>query len=87
MPKRYAIQIVASAARALQKTPKATRIRIARAIDGLAEDPFPPNSRKLQGEEHAYRIRVSDYRVIYDVLQEEVIVLALRVGHRKDVYR
>lgn len=87
MPKRYAIQMVASAARALQKMPNATRVRIARAIDGLAEDPFPPNVRKLQGEEHAYRIRVGDYRVIYDVLHEQVVVLVLRVGHRKDVYR
>ena len=48
---------------------------------------MPPNSRKLKGEEHAYRIRVGDYRIIYDVLQEVLVILVLRVGHRKDVYR
>jgi mRNA interferase RelE/StbE len=87
MPKRYAIRIAAAAARDLRKIPTTMRVRIARAIDGLAGDPFPPGVRKLQGEEHAHRIRVGDYRVIYDVLQEEVVVLVLRVGHRKDIYR
>jgi mRNA interferase RelE/StbE len=87
MPKEYAIRIAASAARALRKIPTAMRVRIARAIDDLASDPFPPGARKLQGEVHAYRIRVGDYRVIYDVLQEELVVLVLRMGHRKDIYR
>jgi len=87
MPKQYTIRIVASAARALRKIPTAMRARIARAIDGLADDPFPSGERKLQGEEQAYRLRVGDYRVIYDVLPEELVVLVLRSGNRKDIYR
>jgi mRNA interferase RelE/StbE len=87
MAKQYAIRITESAARALRKIPTAMRVRVGRAIDSLASDPFPPGVRKLQGEEHAYRIRVGDYRVFYDVLREELVVLVLRVGHRKEVYR
>jgi len=87
MPKQYSIRIAESAARALRKIPTAIRARIARAIDGLADDPFPPGVRKLQGEEQTYRIRVGDYRVISDVLPEELVVLVLRSGNRKDIYR
>jgi len=41
----------------------------------------------MTGEEHAYRIRIGDYRVVYDVLEDVIVVLILRIGHRKDVYR
>jgi mRNA interferase RelE/StbE len=41
----------------------------------------------MAGEEHAYRIRIGDYRVVYDVLEDVIVVLVLRIGHRKDVYR
>ena len=87
MPRLYTIRLAMSAARALQKLSPAVRVRLGRAIDGLAENPFPPGVRKLKGEGHTHRICVGDYRVIYDVLQEAVVVLVLRVGHRKDIYR
>ena len=87
MEKRYAIQLAASAASAFRKLPAALRARAGRAIDGLAENPFPAGVRKLKGEEHTYRIRVGDYRIVYDVLQASVVVLVLRIGHRKDVCR
>jgi mRNA interferase RelE/StbE len=56
-------------------------------VEALDENPFPAGSRKLKGEERAYRIRVGDYRIIYDVLRDVLVVLVLSVGHRKDVYR
>ena len=87
MPKRYTIRFGTSAARALQRLDVSLRVRISRAIDALADNPFPPSARKLRGEERSYRIRIGDYRVVYDVLEEVVVVLILRIGHRKDVYR
>ena len=57
-----------------------------RAIDELAENPRPRNSRKLRGKE-GWRIRVGDYRVIYEIDDEAQEVLVLDVGHRRDVYR
>ncbi len=49
--------------------------------------PTPPGSRKLIGSEHTYRIRVGDYRVIYDVQGSNLVIEIIRVGHRKDVYQ
>ena len=87
MARRYSIRFVESAARSLKKLPVGPRVRIAARIEALADNPYPPGTRKMAGEEHAYRIRVGDYRVVYDVLDEAIIVLVLRIGHRKDVYR
>jgi mRNA interferase RelE/StbE len=55
-------------------------------IGGLAEDPRPPAARKLGGEETAWRVRAGDYRVVYDVLDDELTITVVRVGHRREVY-
>lgn len=57
------------------------------AVETLAETPFPFGSQKLAGSEHTYRIRVGDYRVLYEVLTGAKTVEIQRVRHRKDVYR
>jgi mRNA interferase RelE/StbE len=82
----YSVQFVPSARRAIDSIPKQDRIRIAQKIDALASNPFPPGSKKLADVE-AYRIRVGNYRVIYEVARKKLIILALRIAHRKDVYR
>jgi mRNA interferase RelE/StbE len=56
-------------------------------IDALALDPRPPASKKLPGGEDLYRIRVGDYRVIYQVQARIVVVTVIRIGHRRDIYR
>ncbi len=83
---RYFIDFVPSARRALAKLPLPMRKRIQVAIDDLAENPFPPGIKKLQGED-GYRIRVGDYRVIYEVEHGRLTVLVIRIGHRQEVYR
>ena len=60
--------------------------RLRRAIDDLAENPRPTGSRNLRGRE-GRRIRVGDYRIIYEIDDEERVVDVLQVGHRRDVYR
>ncbi len=87
MEKRYSIQFAESAARSLARLPTAVRVRITTKIDALADNPHPAGTRKMKGDEHAYRLRVGDYRVVYDIVEDIVVVLILRVGHRKDVYR
>lgn len=62
-------------------------VRIVAAAQKLAEDPFHSGSEKLSGSEHAYRIRIGDYRVVYEVFSEPGLVEIQRVAHRKDVYR
>ena len=85
--KLYSIQYTESAARFLRELDSRIRIRISTRIAALAQNPFPPGNRKLKGAERAFRIRIGDYRVVYDVLEDVVVVLVLRIGHRKDVYR
>ena len=82
----YSILIAPAAKRDLKRLPKDALRRVSAAITSLADDPHPAGSTKLSGADF-YRIRVGDYRVIYQVQERQVIVLVLRVGHRRDVYR
>ncbi len=61
--------------------------RIVAAVEELAHEPFPHGSQKLAGSDHTYRIRIGDYRVIYEVMVGARVVEIERVRHRKDVYR
>ena len=53
----------------------------------LADNPRPRGVEKLEGRENRYRIRVGDYRVIYEIHDEVLLVLVVRIGHRREVYR
>jgi mRNA interferase RelE/StbE len=64
-----------------------TQVRIAHAIDSLADDPRPRGAVKLAGDQDFYRIRAGDYRIIYSITDEKLIVLVIAVGHRRDIYR
>ena len=83
----YRVTYVASAAKALRKLDRQTARRILEALNALADDTRPPGCIKLQGGEGELRIRIGDYRVVYDVVDDELVVLILRVGHRREVYR
>jgi mRNA interferase RelE/StbE len=82
----YRVEITASAERALTRLPKADRVRVARAIVGLAAVPRPSGCRRLKGHDDTYRIRVGVYRVIYSIEDRRVVVVVLKVGHRKHIY-
>ena len=83
----YNILISASAEKALKKVPKKDRIKIVRFIQTLAISPFPQGVRKLIGEQNVYRVRQGNYRVIYELKNKKLIILILKIGHRKDIYR
>ena len=83
---RYAIRIKESAARELQRIEKADRERLIAAIDRLAENPFAGSA--LKGELRGLRrIRVGDYRLLYEVRERDLVVLVLRAAHRREAYR
>jgi len=85
---KYRLLIKPSAAKEIEAIDqKKDRQRIVAGIRLLADDPRPPGCEKLAGEDDRYRIRVGRYRVIYSVGDEELVVVVVRVGHRKDVYR
>ncbi len=83
----FSIQWRASTRKDLRKLPRQEVARVIVAVEQLAQEPFPPGSEKLSGSEHTYRIRVGDYRVVYEVLAQPKVVEIQRVRHRKDVYR
>ena len=76
-----------STSKDLRRIPREAVSRIVAAAAKLAEEPLPHGSEKLTGSEHTYRIRVGDYRVVYELLRNAKIVEIQRVRHRKDVYR
>jgi mRNA interferase RelE/StbE len=83
----YAIQFKPAALRQLEKLPRSMRNRVATNIETLADDPFPAGCKKLSGLPDTWRVRIGDYRVIYQVQDEVLLILVLTVGHRRDVYR
>lgn len=83
---RYELRFKASVAKDLKGLPKADIRRILTKIESLREDPRPAGSEKLSGDEK-YRIRQGDYRILYSIYDEQVIVEVVKIGHRKDVYR
>lgn len=84
---KYKLEISRSAEKQLKKLPKDDQTRVAEAILELGDDPYPRGARKLSGYDDVFRVRVGHYRILYSVLEMEVIIIILKIGHRKDVYR
>ncbi len=83
----YRIEFASAATREFSKLAKSLQQRIASKIDAPASHPRPRGVEKLEGQERRYRLRVGDYRVIYEIQDEVLIVLIVRIGHRREVYR
>ena len=83
----YDIEISRTAEKQLKRLPQDDRQRIVRAILSLCDDPFPRGSRKLSGYDDVFRIRVGTYRVLYSVSERKLIIIILKLGHRKSVNR
>jgi mRNA interferase RelE/StbE len=83
----FRIEFARSATKDLRAIDRQWIPRIITAIENLANDPMPVGSKKLVGSDHSYRIRVGDYRVVYEILNSKLVVSVIRVRHRRDVYR
>lgn len=81
----YRIELRPAAVRALRKLDPQVRRRVQGAIALLAQDPRPPSARALRGRP-GLRVRVADYRIIYTVEDDVLLVVVVRLGHRRDVY-
>ncbi len=82
-----AIQFTPAAARQLERLDAPIRRRIGTAIDGLVENERPQGAKKLQGSEDLWRVRIGDYRVIYQIHDRRLLVVIVTLGHRSDIYR
>lgn len=83
----YRIEFASNADKQFRALGKSTQLRLARRINLLANEPRPQGIKKLTGEEDLYRIRVGDYRIVYQIQDKKLLVLIVRVGHRSEVYR
>ena len=84
----FTVRVVPSAVKGLSRLPAKVRKKISRKIDSLGKDPYPPNAVKLAGAKgDFFRVRIGDYRVIYSVREDALIVLVVGIGHRKEIYR
>lgn len=83
----FAIEYDPTAIKELTKLDKQVVRRVVKAIDALGADPRPSGTRPLVGYPNLWRIRVGDYRVVYTIKDAELVILALRVAHRSNVYR
>ena len=81
----YRIELRPAAVRALRKLAPTVRPRIQGAIALLADDPRPPASRPLRGRP-GYRVRVGDYRIIYTISDDVLLIVVVALGHRREVY-
>jgi mRNA interferase RelE/StbE len=82
---KYRIELRPAAVKALRRIDPQDRGRVQGAIALLGEDPRPPGARALQGRD-GYRVRVGNYRIIYTIRNDVLVVVVVTVGHRRDVY-
>lgn len=82
----YEILIAEPAEKTLDKLPVAVAERLIKAIYKLADQPRPPKCVKLSGSDN-YRIRVGDYRIIYSILDDVLVIEVLKIGNRREIYR
>ncbi|GAX34636.1 type II toxin-antitoxin system RelE family toxin [Nodularia sp. NIES-3585] len=83
----YEVKFTKGARKMFRKLSQELQDRIQTKIDDLAIEPRPNGVKKLKGEENSYRIRVGDYRVVYDIFDDVVLVSVVSVGHRSEVYK
>jgi mRNA interferase RelE/StbE len=83
---RYSVEVAPAAVRQIKKLDRAVQKKILARIERLADVPRPPGCVKLSGRDDVYRVRVADFRILYSVADGTLIVLVLKVGHRRDVY-
>jgi mRNA interferase RelE/StbE len=83
----YTLRFKNSAAKEFQGLPTDIKQRVAEAIERLRFNPHPDGVTKLKGDDYLYRIRVGDYRVVYEIDDPEKVLRVIRVRHRRDVYQ
>lgn len=83
----YTVKIASKAQKELKKVSPPYQKNIVKAIKELALNPMPVGVKKLKGQINQYRVRVADYRIIYEVHGTEMIILVVKVGHRRSIYR
>jgi len=83
----YKVEFTEEAAEQVEALPKKIAGQVIRKIEALAIEPRPTQARRLTEHEHLYRVRSGDYRILYQIEDAKLLVLVVKVGNRRDVYR
>jgi mRNA interferase RelE/StbE len=83
----FGIRYTSAAAKQIRKLDRSAQLRVLAAVEILSETPRPPKGKQLVGGDGEWRIRTGDYRIIYEIHDQELLILVVRVGHRKEIYR
>lgn len=84
---KYAVRWDSRTSKTLDRLPGDLYARIMRKLDALQEEPRPVGVEKLAGAENLYRVRVGDWRIVYAIRDRELVVIVIRIGHRREVFR
>ena len=83
----YSIEIKQSAQKELAKLPRSIADKVIKHIRLLADDPRPNGCKKLVAADYTYRIRINDYRVVYSIFDQQLVIQVIKIGHRKAIYK
>lgn len=84
---RYSIEFRPTVLKSLKRFPKRDLIRIKMKIEELGENLPDPNTTKMKGDNSFHKVRSGDYRIIYEIHDDRLVILVVKIGHRKDVYK
>lgn len=83
----YSIEFRPSVLKSLKKFPKRDLVRIKKKVEELGSDLPDPNTTKMKGNNSFHKVRYGDYRIIYEIHNDRLVILVVKIGHRKDVYK
>jgi mRNA interferase RelE/StbE len=83
----YQVELAGGAEKFICKQDAALQIKLVAVLRKLAENPRPPKAKKLKGLDELYRVRVGNYRIVYTIEDKKLIILVVRIAHRKDAYK
>lgn len=84
---KYSVEFRPAVLKSMKQLPKKELIRIKKKIDGLAENLPDPATTKMKGINPFHRVRIGNYRIVYQTIEDRLVILVVRIGHRKDVYK
>jgi mRNA interferase RelE/StbE len=84
---RYSVEFRPAVLKSMKRLPKKELRKIKNKIDGLAENLPDPATTKMKGNNPFHKVRTGNYRIVYQILENRLVILVVKVGHRKDVYK
>ena len=83
----YKVELTREPEKFIRRQNRKTQIQLTSALRKLASDPRPKQAKKMAGMNDLYRVRAGDYRIVYTIINKKLLVLVVRIAHRKEIYK